>query len=109
LSNASFDFVCLSVSISVVVVVAAAADDDVVDCVQFRTRRTVPFGWLIKLGRRGLLSVLFLLGGALSALLSEGMVLRVLLELPSKLLSLLFSELIFVLVLGLLLRSDARQ
>ena len=69
------------------------------------------FGCLINLGRREIVAlfVLFLTGGALSALLSEGMVLRALLELPSKLLSLLFSELIFVLVLGLLLRSDTRQ
>jgi len=95
LSIASFDFVFLSISISVVVVAAAAADeDDVVDRVRFRTRSTVPFGWPVKLCRRAVvvLFVIFCTGGALPALLSEGMVLRALLELPSKLLSLLFSE-----------------
>ena len=62
----------------------------------------------MKLGSGRITLFLLPTGGALSALLSGGMVLRALLELPSKLLSLLFSELIFVLVLGLLLCLDTR-
>ena len=60
---------------------------------RLKTRNTIPFGWPIKLGRRIFtLFLLFLPGGALSALLSEGGGLEALMKLPSLLLSLFSSE-----------------
>ena len=64
----------------------------VVDCFCLKTRNTIPFGWPIKRSRRITLFLLFLSGGALSALLSEGVGVTALIKLLSLLLSLLSSE-----------------
>ena len=59
---------------------------------RLKTRSTIPFGWLINFGRLALF-LLFFPGGALSALLSEGVGVEALMKLPYLLLSLLSSEL----------------
>ena len=69
--------------------VSDLVDDDDDHCL--KTRRIIPFGWLINLERITLF-ILFLSGGAKSALLSKGVWLQVLINLPSLLLSLLSSE-----------------
>ena len=58
--------------------------------VRLKTRNIIPFGLLINFGRT--LFLLFLPGGALSALLSEGGGVEALMKLPSVFLSLLSSE-----------------
>ena len=75
------------------------------DRFRLSTRSKIPFGWLMKVGRRAIVALFVILftGGALSALLLEEMVVEALLELPPKLLSLLFSEFNFVLSLLLFL------
>ena len=61
---------------------------DDVDYFWLSSRNIVPFGWLMKLGKRIALFILFLSGGALLTLPSEGM--EALIALPSVLLSLLY-------------------
>ena len=74
--------------------IAAVLDNNFVvfDCCRLlNTRNTIPFGWPIKHGMT--LFLLFLPGGALSALLLEGVGVEALIKLPFILLSLLSSEL----------------
>ena len=67
--------------------------DDDNDRFCLKTRNTIPLGCPIKRGRHITLFLLFLLGGALSALLLKGVRVKTLILLPSILLSLLSSEL----------------